>query len=833
MGAMRTTANAGRECGRRQRGIGRGGNDRGPTRGAGSRRAGIACLPLLIILAAAVPGDTAGRGQGRLRAAENRPAEFTSKDREIAMPGLERALGSLPSQVLPHGEQAARAEMLRADLRLRREEATRRDREAWNAIQSRADWDRFRDRRVSALRRSLGEFPDPPAHVEAQVGRVAVGNGYRVEALAFPSREGFVVTANLYVPSPLPAKMPVLLLIHSHHNPRFQGELQDMGALWARSGCLVLVPDLIGYGERRGHQSGSRQEYRYRYVSGLQLLLAGDSLMGWMVWDLQRCLDVALARRGADPERVAVLGSVAGGGDPAAVLAALDSRVTCVAPFNFGGPQPETEFPLPEDAETRFNYLGSAYWETTRNLAFSGRDGFLPWTIVGAVAPRALIYAHEFQWDRERDPVWKRLQRIWSFYGAADRLGFAHGAGLLRGTPPEATHCNNIGEFHRRGIHPLLQRWFGIPLPEERQDRRPPEELHALTPHVLARVGRRPAREVYLAVADARAREASRVLNELSAGRRVRRLRERWALRLGGMGTGDAPAAERSGETDVEGITVERWILRPERTIQAPVLLLRPRPAGAPGATPVSRTRVVVAFCQEGKEALLLGRTEEIAGLLRRGITVCLPDLRGTGETRPAGARGFQSEASSLAASEWMLGRTLLGARLADLRSVLRWLRARPDVDPHGVALWGDSFALPNPPDFRDPLIGEGDAPRGSEPLGGLLALLGGLFEPDVRAILARGALTSFRSVLEAPYCYVPYDVIVPGALAEGDLGPIVAALAPRPVRLERLVDGRNQLVGAGSVPGTHGPARRGAVEVSVERGRADEWLVDRLKDGS
>jgi len=77
--------------------------------------------------------------------------------------------------------------------------------------------------------------------------------------------------------------------------------------------------------------------------------------------------------------------------------------------------------------------MGSAYWESTRNLRLSGRDGFLHWVIVGSVAPRRLIYAHEFSWDRERDPVWKRLQKVFAFHGTSDNLAFAHGAGVLSG----------------------------------------------------------------------------------------------------------------------------------------------------------------------------------------------------------------------------------------------------------------------------------------------------------------------------------------------------------------------------------------------------------------
>src|SRR5205807_8380922 len=222
-----------------------------------------------------------------------------------------------------------------------------------------------------------------------------------------------------------------------------------------RLGCVVLVMDQLGHGERRQHPfvdaksfpksfRVGRQDYYFRGTVGLQLYLAGESLIGWMVNDLMRGVDVLLARPGVDKDKIILLGAVAGGGDPAAVTAALDSRIAAVVPFNFGGPQPETVYPLPPDAESRFNYAGSGSWESTRNLRLSARDGFLPWLIVGGVAPRKLVYGHEFSWDKEHDPVWQRLQTIYGFYDAQENLAAAHGKGLLSGQPPEASHCNTI-----------------------------------------------------------------------------------------------------------------------------------------------------------------------------------------------------------------------------------------------------------------------------------------------------------------------------------------------------------------------------------------------------
>ena len=306
------------------------------------------------------------------------------------------------------------------------------------------------------------------------------GDGFKIENIVYEGLHGYAVTANLYVPSQPGKSMPGILIAHAHHRDKPQSELQDMGMTWARAGCLVLVIDQVGYGERRAHPfhtdadnakpyKTGRQDYYFRYDSGIQLQLLGDSLMGWFVWDLMRGVDLLLARDGIDPKRIILLGAVAGGGDPAAVTAALDRRIACCVTFNFGGPQPESRFPLPEDAETSFNYLGGSYWDSTRGLRLGGRDDFLPWVIVASIAPRRLIHAHEFSWDQERDPVWKRYQKIWGeFYKARPTTSAPRSARATSSCrPPEASHCDNIGAFHRRMIHPLFERWFGIKVTEK------------------------------------------------------------------------------------------------------------------------------------------------------------------------------------------------------------------------------------------------------------------------------------------------------------------------------------------------------------------------------
>ncbi len=736
-------------------------------------------------------------------------------------------LGMLHTDLFPQTERDRLSHMVASHQTERRKNINQKDRNTWTRLKNRADWEAFVKPRITALRASLGIYPAPPNPLPVHTGSTVEGDGYQIENLVFESRPGIFVTANLYCPSKPQNGMPGIILVHSHHNPKTQGELQDMGMLWARAGCLVLVMDQFCYGERGNHHPGPRQDYRFRYITGMQLYALGDSLMGWMVWDIQRGVDLLLSRRGIDPAKIILMGSVAGGGDPAAVAAALDNRIACTVPFNFGGPQPETPYPLPEDAEKSFNYLGSGSWESTRNLRLSGRDGFLPYLIAGSMAPRKLIYAHEFFWDQARDPVWKRLRKIFDWYNAADHLDHTEGFGLLQGRPPEASHCNNIGAPHRQRIYAALERWFGITPPaQERQERLTEDKLRCWTPELQQKLNPLPVHQLLCALGNQRAQTANQALENKPPKTRRHTLQKTWANILGNIKP-QTDFAETNDPQVFENLTCERIVLTFEPHILVPLLLCLPKSKTPP-------TAIVVGLSQSGKKAFLSKHAEQIANLLSSGIAVCLPDIRGTGETCPEGSRSPRSRASSLSATELMLGQTMLGARLRDVRSILSYLRIR--FSKSSLSLWGDSFAPINPPDMPDPQMEDAEGPQPAEPLGGLLALFGALFEDDIKAVVIKGMITGYQSLLNNTCCYVPHDAVVPGALQTGDLCDIAATLSPCFLHLSRLVDGRNCLVPSENIHPIYAPVQTAYSKTPDhlcldpdEKTDAATWFITRL----
>ena len=771
---------------------------------------------------------------------------------------LPSRLAKLDATVLPQEERQAVERMIAEDGERRLRESNERSSAEWKRITSRSEWEQFRAAKLRALRDSLGEPAGPVPLRQRVTGRVG-GEGYRIENVVFESRRGFWITANLYRPEKPRPSMPGILISHAHHTPKEHGELQDMGVTWARAGCLVLVMDHLGHGERRQHPFRSaadfarpyqlsRQDYYFRYDVGIQLHLVGESLIGWLAWDLMRGVDFLQAQENIGP--ILLLGAVAGGGDPAAVAAALDERIAAVVPFNFGGPQPETRYPLPEDAETWFNYAGSGSWESTRNLRRSAADGFLPWVIVGGVAPRRLVYAHEFSWHRERDPVWKRLQAIYAFYESPQNLAFTHGAGELRGQPPEATHCTHIGAPHLRLIHAAFKEWFGIDVPRESSDRHSADQLRAMTPEVERELHPKKLSQLLPELATEQVGRARRRLSSMAPDQQRRQLRADWSRLLGNVeppaivqtrtvGISQSLAVDEAGPDAnalARRISIERILLTTGPSGGVPVLLLKPI---AFGADPESRRPpVVVAVAQAGKQKFLRERTSEIVALLDRGTALCLPDVRGTGEASPGASRGRRSAATSHSSTELMLGGTMLGAQLRDLRTVLAWLRTRGDLGIRQPGIWGDSLTPPNPPDtdFQVPRDDDDALPRSPEPLGGLLALLAALFEEDVGAVYVTGGLASFESVLTQPLVLIPQDAVVPGALTAGELCDLVGALVPRRVRLEGMVDGWNRTVSERDLAKAYestlaryrAEGASAQFSLSMERTSSVEWLTER-----
>jgi hypothetical protein len=248
---------------------------------------------------------------------------------------------------------------------------------------------------------------------------------------------------------------------------------------------------------------------------------------------------------------------------------------------------------------------------------------------------------------------------------------------------------------------------------------------------------------------------------------------------------------------------------------------------------------VVIALADSGKQKFLAARSGVVSTWLEAGCAVCLPNVRGFGEPSAGDSHGPRSIGTTLSCRDQVLGQTLLGSRLRDLRSILQFLRARSGLDEK-VSLWGDSLAALNPQERSEVVPYGVDNPNvEAEPSAGLLVLLTALFEDNVNAVYARGTFASFRSLLDSQFLYVPHDSVVPGALTVSDVTDIAAALLPRPLRVECPVDGLNREIPFDTVAEAFAPTSQAYRLANVSErfslnvtGQSDSavWLLDQIK---
>src|SRR5207237_6579984 len=85
--------------------------------------------------------------------------------------GLAGELAALDSRVWTPLHRRARAvrTMVQDYLHKRVEQAVMAERLAWEKVNSREEWERFRDQRVQALKESMGKFPPEKPTLQAQV----------------------------------------------------------------------------------------------------------------------------------------------------------------------------------------------------------------------------------------------------------------------------------------------------------------------------------------------------------------------------------------------------------------------------------------------------------------------------------------------------------------------------------------------------------------------------------------------------------------------------------------------------------------------------------------
>jgi dienelactone hydrolase len=606
----------------------------------------------------------------------------------------------------------------------------------WNNVEEAERY--VRDVRIR-LKKCFGPLPDKTP-LNPKITRILERDGYRVENTVFESRPGYLVSANLYLPSNVPSgeKRPGIVGLCGHSaNGKSRDFYQSYAQALARLGSVCLIIDPIGQGERMQWRTGW-METRMQGTTGEHiqlgnpLCLTGEFIGTWFAWDGIRALDYLLTRPEVDPQHLGVTG-LSGGGTQTAWLMALDDRWTMAAPACFITTlRHNAENELPADSEQ----CPPAFLK----LHLDHSD------CVAAMAPKPVILlAQEKDFFDVRGTIaaYERLKKLYTALGKPENLQLYIG-------PDQHTMSRPLREamyrfFHQATHLPKVEN--EPPLTVENDSdlwTAPDGDVHNLGSSPMLRINAAIHEELK------RKRPAFSTTKEL-----VSRLNS--LLSLNPVAFDEVPEyriLRTRGNRGYPSKASTSYMIRTEDGIEVSCTRLsdevgfisRPTRGTAKATLYISHRSMDAELRDLPWLREMVKNTEDSV------FYAC--DLRGIGDSQPdtCGANQFDRPYGShyfYAAHSFMLGRPLIGQRTHDLLSVVRWLIAHGHEEIH--------------------LIGNG--------WGALPTTFAALNHGAIKHVTLRNPLVSYQSIVEDPDYRWPDAMMVPGILRWMDLPDLYSAL--------------------------------------------------------
>lgn len=624
----------------------------------------------------------------------------------------------------------------------------------------------------------LGSFPERNP-LRAATIKVAQKNGYKVENVMFCSRPDFWVTGNLYVPTSGSGPFPGIISPCGHYPlARMIPQYQSAYISLVKSGFVVLAYDPIGQGERRQYWNPATNITEVggpvfeHSMPGQELVLLGQTLTGYFVWDGMRAIDYLLSRPEVDSQKIGCAGH-SGGGTMTKFISVADPRVRCAAILEGGT----------ANASTRSIGFG----DIEQDLFPAAIFGINNVDLHVAVAPRPLLACIEHYsegFDRAADAIRARYKQL----GAED-----HFAAVAADDP------HSWSPKLRRATTDWFCHWFygrSGPSAIAGYEVSRPEDLYC-TPDGSLRYSHK-GMGVFSVIAEKGAalpplRELPKSKTELAAYQSHVQEQIRVLLRLeNAMGSAQSqPLGVRSvAVTPREGYHIEKIELLSEPGIYIPMWVFVPD--NSSGVLPTvlylnDEGMEVDGMEFEGAEASGLQHSV-LDEMVRRGYLVIAADVRGIGETKVSRVRSlscgefgqlFDAD-TAMAYGAWWMNESLLGMRVWDVLRCVDYAMQRKGADHQHLNL-----------------IGKGQA--------GLWCLYAAALDSRIKTLMCVDSLVSYRSLTQVDRYLYGADIFVPEILQHLDLPQVAAAVSPRPLTL---IEPRNPMKERVSASAAYGEYR-------------------------
>jgi cephalosporin-C deacetylase-like acetyl esterase len=602
--------------------------------------------------------------------------------------------------------------------------------------------------------------------------KVMQKDGYRIENVMFQSRPDFWVTGNLYVPTSGKGPFPGIISPCGHYTlSRMQPPYQRAYVNLVKSGFVVLGYDPIGQGERRQYWNPNTNvtevvggpTYEHS-MCGQQLLLMGENLTEYLIWDGMRAIDYLLTRSEVDAKRIGCAGH-SGGGTMTKFISAVDERVQCAAIIEGGTANrwPIKALPWepvgPSDAE--------------QNIFPAALYGIDNVDLQTAIAPRPLLAAIE-HYEPAFDQAAQTIQTRYRQLGVPEKF-----------TTVPADDPHAWTPKLRLATTDWFCRWFYDrkgPLTEPDFETVPPKDLYC-TPDGSIRYSQK-GQTIFSIISQKQADlPPRRSMPKTSTERNVYQDEIRTKIRsLLHYRKSDQPLDVRHiVTTPREGYRIEKLQFLSESGIYIPTWVYVPE--NKIGVLPTILYVNDEGMESEGMQYEGSEDSELVRGvfdtLVREGNLVVAVDVRGIGETRPPhpvsnSCSEFQQLfdlETAMAYMAWFMDQSLLGMRVQDVVRSVDFVTSRNDADRENLHV-----------------IGKG--------MGGLWCLYAAALDPRIRSLICVQSLLSYRSLTQVDRYRYGADVFVPDVLLHLDLPQVAAAISSRPLTLVQPKDAMKSTVG-------------------------------------
>jgi cephalosporin-C deacetylase-like acetyl esterase len=604
--------------------------------------------------------------------------------------------------------------------------------------QQQVDERRAHVRRV--ITEAVGGFPERTP-LNPRVTGVLEKSDYKVEKVIFESRPNFYVTANLYLPKTGQPPYPGVLFPLGHEEgAKSHDYWQFMLCSLAKKGYVALAWDPIGQGERAqiydedfGDLKLVRSTTEHTML-GVQCLLTGSNVAQFTIWDGLRALDYLLSRPEVDRSRIACTGN-SGGGTHTAYITALEDRIHVAMPScyltSWGylldtiGPQDAEQVLLP--------FIGAGLDHPDFIYAFAPR----PYLILSAV--------RDFFSIGGARATFAEATRLYERLGVSEKIAMS-----------EVDRGHGYHKPNREAAYNWLSRQFkGV------EDRAPEPDIELaafedLSCTATGQVATSLGGETVFTINRKRAAALDPKLPPIQTPADLAAYRKEITQRVRRISALDyektAPQVRPYAQIDRPGYRIEKLAYLSEPGIYIPSLLFVPE--GAPARRPA-----IVYVHGRGKSAEAQPGAE-IEWFTKKGNVVLAIDVRGMGETSRLDDRNgsdfpryFGDYESAMTA--FLIGRTLVGMRAADILRGVDLLASRSEVDAARISA-----------------IGKG--------LGAVPLLYAAALDDRIHKLAFEQILVSYRAIVEQRLHRGVLESIIPGVLGQFDLGDLLASLIPR-----------------------------------------------------